>query len=312
MIRNRLLEHYERVIREDMLSLFNRTASIKNLECSVVLHGASMLNGETKYRAACILELLTGQRVLGATCEVGQEDPLRRRISEEQQRDLDRVRGMALRQSLMAEKAKKSGKQPKKQQQQQSAQITSDDLKKLGNGFKLKTVLEGVRLFDFLEKCREFYLPDVVGEKTLSAKEDKTALPEFGHPNHLKHAHMVGHFERFTPSQTMRRSLGPADNPNQAVSTYLLRSSDLLKIPDIELHFEALGSLVSRDSTDDTNTLHLILRPSLEVSKPAIPELDQWDRQLPHQTDNLKIMNYLLSQYFNMYMRRPRVSDLNY
>jgi len=269
-----------------------------------------MLSSETKYRAACILELLTGQRVLGATCEVGQEDPLRRLISEEQQRDLDRVRGMALRQSLMAEKSKKSGKQPKKQQQQQSTQITSDDLKKLGNGFKLKTVLEGVRLFDFLEKCREFYLPDVVGEKSLSSSDsNKIALPECGHPNNLKHAHMVGHFERFTPSQTMRRPLGPADNPNQAVSTYLLRSSDLLKIPDIELHFEALGSLVSRESTDDSGTLHLILRPSLEVCKPALPELDRWERQLPHQTDNLKIMNYLLSQYFNMYMRRPRVSD---
>lgn len=302
MIRNRLLEHYERVMREDMLALFNRTASIRNLECSMVLHGASMLNSETKYRAACILEIVTGQRVTGGTCEVGEEDPLRRRITEEQQKELDRVRGAALRQSLLASQ-KKGGQAAKKGQP--GPQLTSEDLRKLGNGFKLKTVLEGVKMFDFLEKCREFYLPDVIGKQ-----EAKMAgfLPECGHPNQLKHAHVLGHFERLTPSKAMRRPLGPADNPSEAVTSYLLRSSDLLKFPDIELHFESMGSLVSREASDDASTLHLVLRPTLKVECPNVPGLTELESSLGYQVDHAKVMNYLLSQYFNMYMRRPRVS----
>lgn len=302
MIRNRLLEHYERIMREDMLALFNRTAYIRSMECSMVLHGASMLNSETKYRAACILEIVTGQRVTGGTCEVGEEDPLSRRISEEQQKELDRVRGVALRQSLLASQ-KKGGQSAKKGQA--PPQLTSDDLRKLGNGFKLKTVLEGVKLFDFLEKCREFYLPDVIGKQ-----EAKMAgfLPECGHPNQLKHAHVLGHFERFTPSKALRRQLGPAENPTEAVTSYLLRSSDLLKFPDIELHFESMGSLVSREASDDASTLHLVLRPTLKVERPNVPGLAELESSLGIQVDNVKVMNYLLSQYFNMYMRRPRVS----
>lgn len=301
------MEHYERVMREDMLTLFNRTASFKSLECSVVLHGASMLSSETKYRAACILEIVTGQRVLGETCEVGKEDPLRRRISEEQQRELDKIRGVALRQSMMA--AQKKGQQSKKGAQQ-PGQLTTDDLRKLGNGFKLKNVLQNVRLFDFLEKCREFYLPDVIGkqEKTAKVEAGQVVLPECGHPNNLRHAHMIGHFERFTPSGLHRRALGPAENPAEAISTYLLRSSDLLKFPDIELHFESMGSLVSREGSDDSSTIHLILRPCLQVEKPNVEGLHAIEEAAGQQVDNAKVMNYLLSQYFNMYMRRPRVS----
>lgn len=301
------MEHYERVVREDMLTLFNRTASFKMLECSMVLHGASMLSSETKYRAACILEIVTGQRVLGETCEVGQEDPLRRRISDEQQRELDRIRGVALRQSIMA--SQKKGQQTKKGSPQ-PGQLTTDDLRKLGNGFKLKTVLQNVRLFDFLEKCREFYLPDVIGkqEKTAKAEAGQVVFPECGHPNDLRHAHMIGHFERFTPSGLHRRALGPAENPTEAISTYLLRSSDLLKFPDIELHFESMGSLVTREGSDDSSTLHLILRPCLRVDRPNIDGLQAIEEAAGQQIDNAKVMNYLLSQYFNMYMRRPRVS----
>ncbi len=302
MIRSRLLEQYERVIREDMLTLFNRTASIRSLECSVVLHGASMLNSETKYKAACILEILTGQRVNGASCEVVKEDPLRRVISEEQQKDLDRIRGMALRQSILA--SQKKGNPGKKVAGSAPTSLTVDDLRKLGNGFKLKTILTGVKLFDFLEKCREFYLPDVIGIQESNGK----ILPDAGHPNHLKHAHVTGHFERYTPSKQFRRELRPIDNPTEAITSYLLKSSDLLKFPDIELHFESMGSLVSRDSSDDSTTLHLILRPTLRIEKSVVPELAEFDHQSSQQYDHLKIMNYCLSQYFNMYMRRPRVS----
>lgn len=293
-------------MREDMLTLFNRTASFKSLECSMVLQGSNMLSSEMKYKTACILEIVTGQRVIGASCEVLEEDPMKKSMSEEQRRDLDRVRGIAMRQSLMAHQQK--GKQPKKGNNQPIPQLTADDLRKLGNGFKLKNVLHGVKLFEFLEKCREFYLPDVVGTNpgTEGPQVGVPDLPDAGHPNHLKHAHMVGHFERYTPSGTLRRSLGPADNPKEAVATYLLKSSDLLKFPDIELHFESMGNLISREGSD--STLHLILRPTLQVDPPKVEGLEEFESSIGYQADHLKIMNYLLSQYFNMYMHRPRVS----
>lgn len=308
MIRSRLQEHYGRVLREDMLTLFNRPATLKNLECSIVLSGASMLSSETKYRAACILEILTGQKVTGGTCEVGQEDPLKKSITAEQQRDLDKVRGAALRQSLQAAAAKKQkgGGKPGANKAG-SISLTSDDLRKLGNGFKLKTVLEGVNMFHFLEKCREFYLPDVVGNN--SSVTETRCLPECGHPNHMKHSYVTGHFERLSPAHVTRKSLRPFDNPSLAATSYLLRSSDLLKFPDIELFFESMGSLVSREGTDDSTTLHLILRPTLRVeSSPSdIEGLSEVNEDMG-QLDNLKVMNYLLSQYFNAYMRRPRLS----
>lgn len=292
------MEHYGTSMREDMLTLFNRTASILSMECSVVLHGASMLSNEAKYRAACILEIVTGQSPVGGTCEVSKEDPLRKIISDEQQRELDKVRGAALRQSLQA--GQKKGQHKKTAQ----PQLTVDDLRKLGNGFKLKSMLEGVKMFDFLEKCREFYLPDVVG-KTDGLKAGEI-LPSQGHPNHLRHAHVLGHFEAYTPSKQYRKSLRPADNPTELVTSYLLKSTDLLKFPDVELHFESMGSLVSKDSGDDT--LHLILRPAVKVEPPLIPGVETLEISAGQQVDNAKVMNYALSQYFNMYMRRPRVS----
>ncbi len=312
MIRSRLQEQYGRVLREDMLTLFNRPAALKNLECSIVLSGASMLSSETKYRAACILEILTGQRVAGGTCEVGQEDPLKKTITAEQQRDLDKVRGAALRQSMQAAAAKKQkgGGKPGAGKAGGSISLTSEDLRKLGNGFKLKTVLEGVSMFHFLEKCREFYLPDVVGTSSNpAAAADRSVLPDCGHPNQMKHSYVTGHFERLSPALVARKSLRPFENPNLATTSYLLRSSDLLKFPDIELFFESMGSLVSREGTDDTTTLHLILRPTIKVGPvPAgIEELAAVEADMG-QLDNLKVMNYLLSHYFNAYMRRPRLS----
>jgi hypothetical protein len=295
-----------------MLTLFNRPASLKNLECSIVLSGTSMLSSETKYRAACILEILTGQKVTGGTCEVGQEDPLKKSITAEQQRDLDKVRGAALRQSMQAAAAKKAkgGGKPGANKSGGSISLTSDDLRKLGNGFKLNTVLEGVSMFHFLEKCREFYLPDVVGNHA-SVTEQQRSLPECGHPNHMKHSYVTGHFERLSPAQVTRKSLRPFDNPGLAATSYLLRSSDLLKFPDIELFFESMGSLVSREGSDDSTTLHLILRPTLRVeSSPGNIEVEGLAEvnEDMGQLDNLKVMNYLLSQYFNAYMRRPRLS----
>ena len=258
-----------------------------------------MLSSETKYKAACILEIVTGQRVAGGSCEVIQEDPLRRLMSQEQQRDLDKVRGMAIKQAAM-----KNAKKQQPGKKTVATTISSEDFRKLGNGFKIQTTLSGVNLFNFLEKCREFFLPDVISTSTGRPSHE---LPEYGHPNEMKHAHLMGHFERYTPSKQLRRPLGPAENPTEAITTYLLRSSDLLKFPDIELHFESMGSIVARDGADEATTLHLVLRPTLKVEHAASPLVSAVETTMP-QFDNAKIMNYCLSQYFNMYMRRPRVS----
>ncbi len=163
--RSRLQEYFQRVLREDMLTLFNYTADLKSLECSIVLHGAQSMSEETKYRAASVLELLTGQRVMGKECDVMREDPSQRTATEAQRREIERARGALIQQSIRNTAGKKKGGAAgaSRTAAAASAGALSQQIRKMGSGIKLVSTLHGIKMYYFLEKVREFYLPDTVG-----------------------------------------------------------------------------------------------------------------------------------------------------
>jgi hypothetical protein len=300
--RSRLQEYFQRILREDMLTLFNHTASLRSLECSIVLNGAQTMSDEAKYRAACILEILTGQQVTGSECDVMQEDPSHRTATEAQKREMERARGALIQQSIMAA----AGKQKKNIPKPDTSKV-SQEIKKLGSGIKLKSSLHNVRMYYFLEKCREFYLPDIVGGAEEVEREGWKPL-DHGHDNTLEKRGLILQYQKQGGSKRdcypERYPLRRNENPREAISCYTLRSSDLLKFPDIEVHFEALGSVLGGMRAENTSqALQLVLRPTVRIDTP----LDKESLRKVPQIDNLRVMNYLLSQYFNAYMTRPHV-----
>lgn len=312
-------EWYRRCLREDMLTMFNRTIRMDRMECSIVLEGANLLNDETKYRAACVLELLTGRKVIGGAFDLAHVDPLYKRSAAETQRRMDEARHLATRNARQKQPLKKGSNNKK------GPQVSVSEYKRLSNGFMLRSVVERVNLFYFLEKLREFYLPDTVGIKAppespldgrLVSHGRIVRPPEMGHGNGYNRRGLLDHFQQPNPTSINIHStlLNPAPwlpieqytNPDTAISCYVIRSSDLVKFPDLELNFEAMGSTLS--SPD--KALNLILRPQLEVEKCILsgPDLDLL-RPLP-PVDHIRMMNYLLSQFFNPYMHRPRLNYL--
>jgi hypothetical protein len=258
------------------------------------------MSNETKYRAACLLEILTGQRVTGKECDVMQEDPAQRTATEAQRKEMERARGALIQQSLR----KAAGK--KKMVQTDSSAVTQQ-IKKLGSGIKLKTTLHNVKMFYFLEKCREFYLPDIVGGVGDAVREGWRPL-DHGHDNRLEKRGLILQYQKRGGSKRdcypERYPLRREENPMEAISCYTLRSSDLLKFPDVEVHFEALGSVLGGLRAENTGqALQLVLRPTVKIET----QLDRESmRSMPH-VDNLRVMNYVLSQYFNAYMSRPHI-----
>jgi hypothetical protein len=290
--RARLQEYYQRVLREDMLTLFSHTAEVGSVECSIVLQGAQTMSDEIKYRAACVLELLTGQRVIGGECDVMQEDPSMRTASEAQKRELDRARGALIQQSLQPKRKNAPRVDPR---------TMATELRKMGSGVKLRTTLHGVKLYHFLEKCREFYLPDTVGGEGRSGWRPTLA----GHDNTLEKRGLILQYQKAGGSKRdcypERYPLRRDENPRTAISCYVLKSTDLLKFPDIEVHFEALGAVLG--GRDSSGALQLVLRPAVTVGCPLNAE----SQSKTPPVENLRIMNYLLSQYFNAYLTRPHV-----
>ena len=44
LLRSVMQEHFNRILREDMLSACNHIASLKAIECSIILHGSSLIS----------------------------------------------------------------------------------------------------------------------------------------------------------------------------------------------------------------------------------------------------------------------------
>lgn len=322
-----------RVLREDMLTCFSNYAELKTLECSIVLHGVQAMNDETKYRAAAILEILTGQRVASRSCDVLQEDPMFRSASDAAKRELEQNK-VAYFQQALAMKTAGGGKNAKKASSSQARAAmaaTAQEMKKVGNGINLLTSLSHVKMLLFLEKLREFYLPDIVGGPGGNADRGERAhlwkTPMMGHGNNYDRKGIALHFEKAGGSKRecypRRYPVGKDADIQEAITCYVLKSPDLLKFPDIELHFEALAgglggaraggggkaannnSTVVSSASSNPSVLNLILRPTVKTS--SILGKLAWAGHNPSPYDNLKLMNYLLSQYFNSYMTRPHV-----
>lgn len=279
MLRTRLQEHFERVVREDLLTLFNCTASLRSLECSILLQGAAQMSDEAKYRAACILEIMTGQRPTVRGCRVEEEDPAFVKRSGEEQRALERLKSAIMHRN--------------------NASATAADFRALGNGTQLKTTLHRVRMYEFLEKAREFYLPDVLLLR--SSGDAGTLAASLQSPNPEKY------FAAWNQSKLPQfsRFHRPTGNDNVLSTAFLLRSSDLLKFPDIEVHFEALGNSFAADaSSTSEDALKLIIRPTLQISYPLGKRLH---RSAFPPVSTFGVFNYLLSKFFNPYTTRPKL-----
>lgn len=278
LLRSRLQEHFDRIIREDLLTLFGCTASLRSLECSILLQGASQMSDEAKYRAACILEILTGQRAHLSSCRLEEEDPQYKKKSGEEQRALERIK------SAMMHKA--------------NTNATAADFRALGNATMLRTTLRRGGMFDFLEKMREFYLPDVLLAKS-------SEYPSLSSSESLDSAY----FAAWNRSKLPQFSRFMVPNPNEpSLSTaFVLRSSDLLKFPDVEVHFEALGSQVFSDVTSGKEDgLRVILRPTMTVEYPLGRK--QHASSLLPKINHYGVFNYILAKLFNPYMTRPKLS----
>lgn len=295
-----------------MLTAFNYTANIRELECSIVLHGAQMMSDETRYRAACILELLTGQRIGSSRCRLEWEDPHRRVDNETARQDMIDARSELMTQLRKGVKKTDSTKAVNMRSIKERTEAVAQEMRKLsaGAGLKLKTSMHGVRIWDFLEKARDFYLPDMVNGGQTDAEASNQRLehwqpPMTGHSNSYEYKGLKLHWEKTGGSKRTcypsRYPLGPNENPVEAITCYTLRSSDLLKFPDIELHFESLGPILGVGSNNET--VRIIVRPRVQVTTP----LDKKSLESVQPVETIRIMNYLLSQIFNAHLFRPHI-----
>ena len=232
------------------------------------------MSDEAKYRAGCILEILTGQRPALASCRLEEEDPQYQKKSGEEQRAMERIK------SAMMHRA--------------NSNATAADFRALGDATMLRTTLRRGAMYDFIEKLREFYLPDVLlsSTETTLSRADPVDSAYFATWNRSK----LPQFSRFSPPQSDETSLNTA---------FVLKSGDLLKFPDIEAHFEALGSQIFNNNSHDDG-LKVILRPTLTVKYPLGKKL-QMSSSLPI-VNHYGVFNYVLSKMFNPYTVHPKLS----
>lgn len=273
LLRSRLFNFYNRVARDDLLTLFSCTTKFRDLEVSVILQNAQIISPHIKYQAACVLEILTGQRPTLDEIQVENE-------------------------FLVDQETIKTPEMIRKVIFQAGRTLTTEELKLITDtkGFRLKCNLNKVNLWSFLEKAREYYLPDL-------------ASIDHEERERVEGANMASYFKK--PSRQMktekpREKLDEKENPSVACAAYTLKSSDLLKFPDIELFFEPLHSVLGTGGDVDglaTNTLQLYIRPTMEVTNAYGRKYPEYFRERG-ELNNLKVMNYYLSLFFNPYASR--------
>lgn len=244
----------------------------------MILQGAQQMSDEAKYRAACVLELMCGQRPTVNGCRVEEEDPTFVKRSAEEQRSLERIKSALMHRT--------------------NSSATAADFRALGNGTQLKTTLHRVKMYDFLEKAREFYLPDVLLLR--SSGEGETLATSLADPK------PESYFAAWNPSKLPQYSRFHPPKPTDKVlsTAFLLQSSDLLKFPDIEVHFEALGSGFAAAAAANEDALKLIIRPTLQLKQPLG---ERMHRSSFPPVSTVGVFNYLLCRFFNPYISRPKL-----
>src|ERR1044071_9501762 len=68
MLRSRIKEHLENVVREDLLTVFGRKVDLRSLQCSIILHKNGLYNEARKKLAVGLLKILTGQSPILYNC----------------------------------------------------------------------------------------------------------------------------------------------------------------------------------------------------------------------------------------------------
>ena len=277
LLRSRLVEFYNRVARDDMITLFSSIAKFQGLEVSVILQNAQVISPHIKYQAACVLEILTGQRPTLDEIE----------LENEYLTNCDNLKSQEMIRSIML---------------QAGRTLTTDELKLLSSakGIRLKTNLNRVNMFNFLEKAHEFYLPDLASVDHVARK----SCLEDGINSYFKKP------SRKNRTDKPREKLEEGDNPSLATAAYTLKSSDLLKFPDIELYFEPLHTVLGSGGSSEkdnnllsTNSLQLFIRPEINVTN-TFEEKFVEHLKGRGKLNNLKVMNYFLSLFFNPYGAR--------
>ena len=175
-------EHFNRILREDMLSACNHIASLKAIECSIILHGSSLIsssnNGDALVkRATGILEIITGQAPTKVKVDPRVVDPQTAGMSEGQFQAEDKVVAGAIMERM--KKVKKTGnnsnikgkKQPSsltkqklnvvKKKEKEFARVQDTEFKAAKAATQVKVDLHGPKMWYLMDKLREFYLPDV-------------------------------------------------------------------------------------------------------------------------------------------------------
>lgn len=266
MLRSRLSEFTRRVAREDMLTLFSHTSKLEEVELSVVMDPMQLLSdSELKYRVGCFMVLIGGNVPSFKQC-TPYENPLHR-----DDKDAESKRWNMLKNALI----KQSG--GKKANSTQLAKAGAEFSSKQSHG-QLKSHLHKTAMWSFLEKLREFYLPDFLDlteEQKSSSKKPVERLFVTRTPSKNP---------AYPPYQLIKNR-----NPSEALAIYTISTGDLIKFPDIEENFEHFGDLFSKESK-----INLVLRAKCSVES----------RKGCENIDKLKLMNYMLAIYFNPYMNR--------
>lgn len=139
---------------------------------------------------------------------------------------------------------------------------------------QLCTDLHGWRAWEFLEKVREFYVPDAAnpyflqatslknnGDSGVESSEERLARwrAPYGHDNDMPRGRIAGRFGSWIRNQDGDITWRPVyrqENPWSAFTTYCLPYSELLRFPDVEAAYEQLG---------DLEGVELILRATMTV-----------------------------------------------
>ena len=259
------------------MTLFGCTATLKSLEASVILQGTAQMSDEAKYRAGCILEILTGQRPTLEPCRVEEEDPQHKKRSGEEQKTMERIKSAMIHRS--------------------NSNATAADFRALGNGTILKTTLRRGAMYDFLEKLREFYLPDILLARAAE-------YPSLSTCDAVDSAYFAAWNRSKLPQES--RFIEARDTDLSLNSAFILKSNDLLKFPDIEVHFEALGPQIFNDATGDGDGgLKVILRPTMTINYP-LGRRQHASASLP-KVNHYGVFNYLLAKFFNPYTTHPKL-----
>lgn len=302
-MRSRLLEFYTGTFREEMIMKFGRVIDLKNLECSIVIPKQYSSKDDDKILAACLMEIICGQKAVSVDCNPIWEDPRQMTLTSDERKEANRLRGVMLSESL------RSKKSPKSKQKEPPVKISSSDFKRANFATKIKTDLRNVNLFILLDKLREFYLPEAVVSRPTGFKE-----PEFGSNfETTERRSNNSSILSIRPRSLVKRDF---NDIREATSTYILKASDLIKLPDIELHFQALSPLLKGTHESESRIaasiskkgIDMILRPAVSYFSP----LAERQKSLTENIDTLNMFNYALSLFFNPTMERPTlVSNQN-